>query len=177
MSDGFTVDRAALAEAAQGINGTIGDLGQLGFSEEADTGRGFSGLALSGMQAGDTGLASAFGDFCGRWSWSVRSLVQDGNQIAARLQLSAGNYYNAEQSTIGSLKGLVSAAVGDPEKSQAAAARGSWSQAVSPGPASDTFSGQAWQQAGQNVGRIASATGHQVASNPGGVARLLAGGG
>ena len=177
MSDGFTVDRAALAQAAQGINGTISDLGQLGFTEEANAGRGFSGLALSGMQAGDTGLASAFSDFCDRWSWGVRTLVQTGNQIAARLHLSAGNYYNAEQSIIGSLKGLVSATVGDPEKSQAAAAQGSWSQAVSQGPAPDSFSGQAWQQAGGHIAHIAAATGHEVASDPGGVARLLAGGG
>ena len=42
MADGFTVDRAALLETAQGINDTIGALEGLGFDEEAEVGRGFS---------------------------------------------------------------------------------------------------------------------------------------
>jgi len=104
MADGFTVDRAALLETAQGINDTIGALEGLGFDEEAETGRGFSGLALSGLQAGYAGLQSAFAGFCDRWSWGVRALVQDGNQFAQRLGLSAGMYADAEQPIIGSVK-------------------------------------------------------------------------
>lgn len=53
MTDGFSVDRAALRETAQGIDNTIGALKGLGFDEEADAGRGFSGLELSGLQAGE----------------------------------------------------------------------------------------------------------------------------
>ena len=96
MADGFSVDRAVLRETAQGIDHTIGALKGLGFDEEADVGRGFSGLALSGPQAGDAGVQEALGDFCNRWSWGVRSLVQDGNQFASRLGITAGVYAGTE---------------------------------------------------------------------------------
>lgn len=129
MASGFTVNRAALIETAQGINETIGALTGLGFDEEAEVGRGFSGLSLSGLQVGDAGLQSAFAGFCDRWSWGVRSLVQDGNQIAMRLGLTAGMYSDAELATVGTLKDLANAAVGDPHMSDAQAAGGSWSQA------------------------------------------------
>jgi hypothetical protein len=119
MADGFTVDRAALRATAQGISDTIGALGQLGFSEEAGVGRGFSGLALSGLQVGDAGLQGAFSGFCDRWSWGVRSLVQDGNEIAARLGLNAGVYADAEQYVVGTLKDVTDAAMGDPHVSDA----------------------------------------------------------
>ena len=96
MADGFSVDRAALNETAQGINSTIGALKGLGLDEKAEAGRGFSGLALPGLQTGDAGLAQALGSFCDRWSWGVRTLVQDGNQFAARLGISAGVYADTE---------------------------------------------------------------------------------
>jgi hypothetical protein len=142
MAGGFTVDRAALRETAQGISDTIGALGKLGFVEEAGVGRGFSGLALSGLQVGNAGLQGAFSGFCDRWSWGVRSLVQDGNEIAVRLGLNAGVYADAEQYAVGALKDVTDAAVGDPHLSDAQAEQGSWAQAAGvasspppPGPA------------------------------------------
>src|ERR1700677_2937243 len=96
MADGYAVARTALAEAAQGLNDVISDLSGLGIDETGEVGRGFSDLALSGLQVGDSDLASAFGDFCDRWSWGVRTLVQDGNQFAQRLGLSAGLYSDVE---------------------------------------------------------------------------------
>lgn len=86
------MNRAALAETAQGLNDVIGALSKLGFDETGEVGRGFSGLALAEPQLGDAGLASAFGDFCDRWPWGVRALVRDGNQFAERPVLSAGLY-------------------------------------------------------------------------------------
>lgn len=128
MADGFAVDRAALAETARGLSQVIGQLQGLGLSETGDIGRGFSGLALSGQQAGAPDLASAFGGFCDRWSWGVRALVRDGNEFARRLGLSAGLYGNVENEVIGSIKNLVVAAAGDPHLSDAQAASASWSQ-------------------------------------------------
>lgn len=96
MADGFTVDSTALSQTAAGINGVITALEPLGIDETAEVGRGFSALSLSSEQVGDSGLTSAFGNFCDRWSWGVRSLVQDGNQFAKRLNLAAGTYYTVE---------------------------------------------------------------------------------
>jgi hypothetical protein len=90
MADGFSVDRTTLQGTAQGIDNAIGALKGLGFDEEADAGRGFAGLELSGLQASHGGIQQAFCDFCDRWSRGVRSLVQDGNQFASRLGITAG---------------------------------------------------------------------------------------
>lgn len=167
MADGFTVDRSALRETAQGINDTLGALEKLGFNEEAGVGRGFSGLALSGLQVGNAGLQSAFSGFCDRWSWGVRTLVQDGNQFAQRLGLSAGIYAATEQEIIGSVKNLVDAGVGDPHLSDQQVADGSWSEAagVTPAQAPDDFSGQAWQQAGDQMKQTWVAEGHDITSS------------
>lgn len=128
MADGFAVDRAALAETAQGLNGVIGQLKGLGLSETGDVGRGLSELALSGLQAGNEDVASAFGSFCDRWSWGVRTLVQDGNQFTERLGLSAGLYNDVENQVTGAIKDLVVAGVGDPHMTDQQAASASWSQ-------------------------------------------------
>jgi len=150
MADGFAVDRAALAETAQGINDTINDLEPLGIEETAGVGRGFSGLALSALQAGDGDLASAFGNFCDRWSWGVRALVQDGNQFAQRLGLNAGIYSMVEQQLTGAAKNVVVAVAGDPHMSDQQAASASWSQDAAGVTGADTPGGQmTWGQAGQ----------------------------
>lgn len=81
---GYQVDPALLREAAQGINDTISALKSVGISEAADVGRGFSGLELTGLQAGSQDVRQAFSGFCERWSWGVRALVRDGNEIAGR---------------------------------------------------------------------------------------------
>jgi hypothetical protein len=96
MAGGLSVDRSALRDTAQGIDHTIGALKGLGFDEEAGVGRGFSGLALSGSQMGHAGVQQALSDFCNRWSWGMRSLVQDGNQFASRLGITAGVYADTE---------------------------------------------------------------------------------
>jgi len=165
MTDGgFTVDRAALRETAQGINDTIGALEKLGFNEEAEVGRGFSGLALSGLQVGDAGLQAAFAGFCDRWSWGVRTLVQDGNEIARRLGLNAGMYADAENTITGSVKDLVGAGMGDPHLSDSQVAQGSWAQAAGLTAAQrpDDFSAAAWRQAGGQIEGTWKAEGHDV---------------
>jgi hypothetical protein len=163
---GYTVDPNALNETAQGINATISDLGKLGFSETAGTGMGFTGLTLSVLQLGHPGLTSAFRGFTGRWQWGVRSLVQDGNQIAQRLGLSAGAYYQADQKVIGSLKDLVDAAAGDPHMTDAQAAAASWSQDAAEVTGAKTPEGNmTWQQAQQQIAAQWKAEGKDVLQN------------
>jgi hypothetical protein len=150
MADGFAVDRAALAETAQGLNTVIGALKGLGFDETAEVGRGFSGLALSEPQAGDGNLASAFGNFCDRWSWGVRALVQDGNQFAERLGLTAGLYNDVENEVTWAIKDVVAAGAGDPHMTDQQAATASWSQDAAGITGTQTpGENMTWQQAGQ----------------------------
>jgi hypothetical protein len=150
LADGFAVNRAALAETAQGLNNVIGALSKLGFDETGEVGRGFSGLALSGLQLGDASLTRAFGDFCDRWSWGVRALVQDGNQFAERLGLSAGLYSDVENQVTGAIKDVVVAGAGDPHMTDQQAAAASWSQDAAAVTGARTPGGDmTWQQAGQ----------------------------
>jgi len=176
VADGFAVDREALREVAQGINDAIGALEKLGFDEEAEVGRGFSGLALSGLQVGSACLQSAFGGFCGRWSWGVRTLVQDGSQIAQRLGLAAGMYSDAEQAIVGSVKDLADAAIGDPHLSDSQVAQSSWAQAagLTPSQRPDDFSAAAWRQAGSEIEQTWRAEGRDVEQNgPGAMGYLI----
>ena len=167
MADGFAVDRAALAETAQGLNDVIGALKGLGFDETAQVGRGFSELALSGPQAGDPGLASAFGGFCDRWSWGVRALVQDGNQFAQRLGLSAGLYNDVENEVTGSIKDLTVAGAGDPHMTDQQAAAASWSQDAAGVTGAQTPEGNmSWQQAGQAAEKQWEGVGQTALNTP-----------
>jgi hypothetical protein len=167
MADGFAVDRAALAETAQGLNNVIGALQGLGFDETAEIGRGFSGLALSGLQAGDGNLTSAFGNFCDRWSWGVRALVQDGNQFAERLGLTAGLYNDVENEVTGAIKDVVVAGVGDPHMTDQQAAAASWSQDAAGLTGARTPGGDmTWQQAGQAAEKQWEGVGQTALSAP-----------
>lgn len=166
MAGGFTVNPDALNETAQGINDTINDLGKLGFSETAGTGMGFTGLTLSELQVGHAGLTSAFRGFTGRWEWGVRSLVQDGNEIAGRLGLSAGAYWQSDQKAIGSIKNLVDAAVGDPHMTQQQAASASWSEdAAGITGAKTPESNMTWSQAGHEIESQWKTEGEDVLKN------------
>ena len=170
MADGFSVDQAALNATAQGINNTIGALKGLGIDETGEEGRGFSGLSLTGLQAGQADLASAFGDFCDRWSWGVRSLVQDGNQFAARLGLSAGVYYDTEQYLTGAAKNVTDALAGDPHLTDGQAAEASWTQdAAGITGAQTPDSDLSWSQVGSQASRQWTQVGRDELNGPDGL--------
>lgn len=167
MADGFAVDRAALAEAAQGLNDVISGLSGLGLDETGEVGRGFSGLALTGLQVGDAELASAFGNFCDRWSWGVRTLVQDGNQFAQRLGLSAGLYSDVENQLTGAIKDVVVAGVGDPHMTDQQAAAASWSQDAALVTGAQTQGGDMTaQQAADAMKQQWAGVGHTAMNTP-----------
>ncbi|MCX4747436.1 hypothetical protein OG455_18235 [Kitasatospora sp. NBC_01287] len=137
MADSYAVDPEALKATAKGINDAIAELRTLGIDESAEGGRGFSEIGLTGLQVGNPGLQSALADFCERWSWGVRTLVHDGNEIAQRLGLSAGMYYDQEQYASGMLKDVVSAAIGDPDLTQEQVEGQSWGRTWSDNPYTD----------------------------------------
>jgi hypothetical protein len=109
---------------------------------------------------GHTGLADAFGTFAQRWEWGVRQLVHEGNDIAERLDLSAGYYHEAEEYATGVLKDSVVAAYGDPAVSSEDAERMSWSQVGSSVKETWTpdFSQQSADEARQQIGETWQAT-------------------
>lgn len=95
MAGDVTVDPAVLRQAADGINGIVGELSEMGTGETGAVGRGFSLLALSPLEAGKGSVQKALETFTQRWSWGVRALVQAGNAIAQTLGLAAGRFHGS----------------------------------------------------------------------------------
>lgn len=129
MAD-FQVDPEALKLTAKGINDAIGELKKVGIAEGAVVGRGFTDLELTGadrlprLQVGLRRVLRTLGVM-------VRGLVQQGNEIAEKLDLSAGIYHDHEQYVSGALKDAASAATGNPNLTQDQVEGRSWSQTLS----------------------------------------------
>ncbi|WP_030753852.1 hypothetical protein [Streptomyces sp. NRRL F-5135] len=128
-------DLAASGEAlgliTKGINGTLGELKELGMVGEASMGRGFSDLALTGMETGHDGLTATLKNFCERWEWGVRSLVQEGNVFAEEVGLSAGVFHEQEQYLQGSFKILTNSAMGNPYATEDEILKKDWGKVLS----------------------------------------------
>ncbi|WP_097972468.1 hypothetical protein [Streptomyces sp. gb14] len=114
----LNVPPATLAQIARGIDLAHTELKELGMTGEATAGRGFSDLALSGLELGHGGLTSTFETFCNRWEWGVRALSQRGNALAAGLGLSVGSFAEQEQYIKDSLKIAVNSTNGNPYLSE-----------------------------------------------------------
>ncbi|NUL05464.1 hypothetical protein HRW07_19940 [Streptomyces lunaelactis] len=116
----------ALAAIAQGINLAHAELKELGMIGEASTGRGFSDLALSGLELGHGGLTVQFQTFCDRWEWGVRALTLRGNGFAQGVGLSAGSFAEQEQYVKDSIKIGVNSLNGNPHLSEDEVKATSW---------------------------------------------------
>ncbi|MFI8007672.1 hypothetical protein [Streptomyces sp. NPDC086010] len=93
---------------------------------EASTGRGFSDLALSGLELGHGGLTSEFETFCNRWEWGVRALTHKGNGFALGVGLSAGSFAEQEQYVKDSFEIGVNSLNGNPHASEDEVKAMSW---------------------------------------------------
>lgn len=169
---GYSVDPNALAMTAQGITNTINELKPLGIDESAEVGRGFSNLSLTGEQAGHPDVQQPFADFCDRWSWGVRTLVQDGSQIAERLGITAGAYGDVENYLIGTLKDVAVDAGGDPHAADDQVAQESWSQLA--GSLAPDYSAKSWQTAGHEMADQWLTEGRDLAEGPYGINKAVA---
>ncbi|MET9435889.1 hypothetical protein [Streptomyces sp. NPDC006551] len=116
----------ALAEIVKGINLAHSELKELGLIGEASAGRGFSDLALSGLELGHSGLTSEFETFCNRWEWGVRALTLRGNGFAQGVGLSAGSFAEQEQYVKDSFKIGVNSLNGNPHLSEDEVKQMSW---------------------------------------------------
>ncbi|WP_030616402.1 hypothetical protein [Streptomyces achromogenes] len=134
---------------AQGLTEALGELKELGMDSRAGAGRGFSGLALSGLELGHQGLTDEFASFCERWEWGVRALVVEGNDFAAKTGLAAGTYHETDQYVRGAFKVAGNAVVGNPYASEEEVQNRSWDQIVDSGSGVD-YSQESFRQAWAN---------------------------
>jgi hypothetical protein len=173
MSGEYTASATHLQQVATGINNTVGELKTLGIAEEAEEGRGFSNMELTGMQVGHQGAMQAFDTFCERWSWGVRGLVSDGNQLAVRLNLSAGGYYQADQYVAGVFKDLLNAFVGNPHASEQQVENSSVESMLTNTITPD-YSAASFERTGQNAATTWQGVGRDVMEGPMGMNRVEA---
>lgn len=128
---GYGVDPDLLKQAAKGINQVIDELQSLGGLHAVGNGavgRGFENVALSKLQVGDEGLAAVLTAFGARWAWGVRELVREGNEVAEKLDLSAGTYHDMEEYGEGIVKDAVMAQYGAPTVTGDQASKMSWGE-------------------------------------------------
>ncbi|MFJ7998106.1 hypothetical protein ACIQ7D_13305 [Streptomyces sp. NPDC096310] len=118
----------ALALIAQGIDKAHGELKDLGAIGRATAGRGFSELALTGLELGHAGLAAQFDTFCERWEWGVRALMRRGNNFASGVGLSAGAFHEQEQYIKGTFKIAVNSVNGNPHLGEEEVEGKSWDE-------------------------------------------------
>lgn len=149
---------------AKGLTEALGELKELGMVGEAGAGRGFSDIALSGLELGHQGLTDEFKSFCERWEWGVRSLIDEGNGFAAKTGLAAGTYYETDQYVEGTFKIVTNAAIGNPYASEEDVQKMGWGDIASSGAyggdvdySKESFeqawanSKQGWKDAGRDV--------------------------
>lgn len=149
------VSKQALGQIAQGITQTLAELKELGMVGTASMGRGFSDLALSGMESGHDGLTASLGSFCERWEWGVRSLVQQGNDFAAKVGLSAGALHEQDQYIQGSFKVLTNAGMGNPYASEGDITKKGWDGVLADNPYTQIrdadYSAESFERANENT--------------------------
>ncbi|MEU6235635.1 hypothetical protein [Kitasatospora sp. NPDC047058] len=87
MANGYSVDLAALRDAAAGVNGTLDQLSR----------RSVTDIPHESSAIGDDHLAHTLSDFLSRWKRGVENLAEDGKEISTRLTASANAYAKAEQ--------------------------------------------------------------------------------
>ncbi|KPI15394.1 hypothetical protein OV450_2532 [Actinobacteria bacterium OV450] len=112
------VSPAAVAAIQKGLRAAISELRESSDAAGASQGAGFSDLAMTGMETGHAGLATVFEDFCERWEWGVRRLVQDASTLARNLGIAAGTVWEEDQYMQGAFKVAVNAGYGNPHASE-----------------------------------------------------------
>ncbi|GAA5064281.1 type VII secretion target [Nocardia callitridis] len=157
MAEQLNVEPAVLQAAADGINGIIEQLSEMGIKETGAVGRGFSLLALSPLEAGKGSVQKALETFTERWSWGVRTMVQTGNEIARTLNLAAGRYHEMDQISSNTLKEMYSHIAGNPHLSAQEIDGRSWGDTLSDNPVNQTlhpdYSAQSLADAQQHIDR------------------------
>ncbi|SES47270.1 hypothetical protein SAMN04487983_106316 [Streptomyces sp. yr375] len=155
--------REAVAKFTQGVGATIDELGELGGATGSVMGKGFSGLSMTGMEAGHHGLSVDFEDFSERWEWGVRALVSDASALANLLGLAAGTQWEHDQYVAGSLKvGVNSLMGGNPHATEEEIARQDWGDVFTPDYLNPDWSAESFDEAGQDIEQTWKDTGRTV---------------
>jgi excreted virulence factor EspC (type VII ESX diderm) len=117
MSTGFDVDPGALAVTAEGVQGVVDELGQLGMDGEQASGSPVTNLALSADDCGSSVMSAGLADVLDRAHYVLRDLVGNAEQLVTRLRTSRTRYQQVESTVAGKFEGLSEALLGAPSTS------------------------------------------------------------
>ncbi|QYX82979.1 hypothetical protein K1J60_15665 [Streptomyces akebiae] len=156
-----------LALITEGINLAMSELRELGMVGEASVGRGFSDLALSGLELGHGGLTSALDTFCERWEWGVRALILEGSRFADAVGLAAGTFHETEQYIDGTFKIAANSVMGNPHLSEDQVTRMSWGEIGDNHMfATSDWSAESWERAQENTDQAWNDAQRDVLTSP-----------
>lgn len=159
------VSPAAVKNIRDGLRAAIGELRDSGDAAGASMGAGFGNLSMTGMEAGHAGLATDFEDFCERWEWGVRSLVQNASALAGNLGIAAGTVWEEEQYVQGAFKVVVNAAAfGNPHASEDEIEQKSWGDMFSADTYRPDYSAESFEKSGEDIKKTWSDTGDKLTS-------------
>ncbi|MFF9691477.1 hypothetical protein [Streptomyces sp. NPDC014623] len=161
-AEDLNVDRASVQQITSGLRAAVAELREVGDGTGAVLGKGLSDLSMTGMEAGHHGLSVDFEDFCERWEWGVRALVQDANAIAAKLGLAAGILWEEDQYVQGTMKVVVNAAVGNPHASEDEIVKQNWGDVFTPDYLSPDYSAESFERAADEAGQTWKDTGRAL---------------
>ncbi|MER5768650.1 hypothetical protein [Streptomyces sp. NPDC001985] len=156
------VSRESVQRITSGLRSAVAELGEIGTGTGSLMGKGLSELSMTGMEAGHHGLSTDFEDFCERWEWGVRALVQDANTIAAKLGLAAGLVWEEDRYIEGTMKVAVNAAVGNPHASEDEIVEQGWGEVLRPDYLDPDYSAESFERAREEAGQTWKDTGRAV---------------
>lgn len=119
-------------------------------------------MSMTGMEAGHHGLSVDFEDYCERWEWGVRALVQDANTIAAKLGLAAGLIWEEDKYIEGTFKVALNSAVGNPHASEDEVVDKGWGELAKPGFLSPDYSAESFERTREEAAQTWKDTGRAV---------------
>ncbi|WP_107048605.1 hypothetical protein [Streptomyces sp. NRRL S-87] len=158
----LAMDPEAVRNITTGLRGAVAGLRETGTAGGASMGAGFSSLAMTGMEAGHADVAGAFEDFCERWEWGVRALVQDAGVLAAELGIAAGALWEEDQYIPGALKVGANALYGNPHANEDDIEQKSWGDIFSADAYKPDYSTESAEKAAKDIGRTWSDTGEKL---------------
>ncbi|MER5483558.1 hypothetical protein ABT024_10095 [Streptomyces sp. NPDC002812] len=158
------VSPAAVKNIQDGLRAAIGELRESGDAAGASMGAGFENLSMTGMETGHPGLATDFEDFCERWEWGVRSLVQDASTLARSLGIAAGTVWEEEQYLHGTFRVVANAAYGNPHASEDEIEKKPWGDIFSADVYKPDYSAESFEKSQEQIRQTWSDTGDTVTS-------------
>ncbi|MEW2418028.1 hypothetical protein AB0953_30590 [Streptomyces sp. NPDC046866] len=145
------VSPQAVAAIQNGLRAAIAELRESGDAAGASQGAGFENLSMTAMETGHGALSKDFEDFCERWEWGVRALIQDASTLAGNLGIAAGTMWEEDQYVQGAFKVAVNAAWGNPHAGEDEIEQKAWGDIFTTDVYKPDYSAESFEKGAQDI--------------------------